>query len=306
MTTDARDQGKESARKAKVFISYSRKDIDFADRLDAALRARGFDPLIDRTEIYAFEEWWERIKALIGRADTVVFVISPDAVGSEVALKEVAEAASRNKRFAPIVCRRVDDEQVPEALRRLNYIFFDDPAQLEHSADKLAEALNTDISWIRQHTDFGEQARRWAQAKGPTGLLLRSPVLEQAERWIAARPKGAPAPTDETQAFIQRSRQAATRRRNILTGSLAAGLVLALGLAGLAYWQRGIAVEQRGIAQQSEQQAKTERDNATRNFKLAQKTADSLVIDIARGLRNVQGMSADSPSNIRAACNVRT
>jgi hypothetical protein len=130
--------------------------------------------------------------------------------------------------------------------------------------------------------------------------------LEQAERWIAARPKGAPAPTDETQAFIRRSRQAATRRRNILTGSLAAGLVLALGLAGLAYWQRGIAVEQRGIAQQNEQQAKTERDNATRNFKLAQKTADSLVIDIARGLRNVQGMSADSPSNIRAACNVRT
>jgi hypothetical protein len=49
----------------------------------------------------------------------------------------------------------------------------------------LAEALNTDISWIRQHTEFGEQARRWAQAKGPAGLLLRSPVLEQAE-WSCA------------------------------------------------------------------------------------------------------------------------
>ena len=36
--------------KAKIFISYSRKDSAFADRLEAALKARGFEPLIDRTE----------------------------------------------------------------------------------------------------------------------------------------------------------------------------------------------------------------------------------------------------------------
>ena len=94
--------------KAKVFISYSRKDIKFADRLDAALRARGFEPLIDRTDIYAFEEWWKRVEALIGRADTVVFVVSPDAVRpGTVALEEVEFAASLNKRFAPIVCLTV-------------------------------------------------------------------------------------------------------------------------------------------------------------------------------------------------------
>src|ERR1700688_3729740 len=102
--------------KDSVFISYSRKDIAFADRLEAALKLRGFEPLIDHSEIYAFEDWWKRIEALIGRADTVVFVLSPDAVASDVALKEVAHAASLNKRFAPIVCRRVEDGVVPEAL----------------------------------------------------------------------------------------------------------------------------------------------------------------------------------------------
>src|SRR6516225_3730928 len=191
--------------KLKVFISYSRKDITFADRLDAALKARGFEPLIDRTDIYAFEEWWKRVEDLIGRADTLVFVLSPDAVRpGSVSLKEVELAASLNKRFAPIVFRPVQDKDVPEALSKLNFIFFDDVARFEQSADKLAEALNTDISWIRQHTDFGEQARRWTLAKGPSGLLLRSPVLEQAERWIAARPTAAPAPTEETQTFIRR------------------------------------------------------------------------------------------------------
>jgi hypothetical protein len=39
----------EGRSKAKVFISYSRKDMAFADRLEAVLRARGFEPLIDRT-----------------------------------------------------------------------------------------------------------------------------------------------------------------------------------------------------------------------------------------------------------------
>jgi hypothetical protein len=235
--------------KAKIFISYSRKDSAFADRLEAALKARGFEPLIDRTEIYAFEDWWQRIEALIGRADTIVFVLSPDAVASDIALKELAQGAALNKRFAPIVARSVDDTTVPEPLRRLNFVFFDNPDRFEASADQLAEALQTDIGWIRQHTEFGETARRWAANDRPGGLLLRSPVLEQAERWIGSRPGGAPAPTVETQDFLAESRRAATRRRNILSGSLAAGLAVALVLAALAYWQRekAVASEQRAL-----------------------------------------------------------
>src|SRR3984957_3766280 len=164
------DEAPQAAPTARIFISYSRKDMAFADRLEGALKARGFEPLIDRTEIYAFEDWWKRIQALIGKADTVVFVLSPDAVASEIALKEVTHAASLNKRFAPIVCQRVEDRAIPEALQRLNFIFFDDPAHFEESADRLADALQTDIGWVRQHTEFGEAARRWsAQAQHPHG-----------------------------------------------------------------------------------------------------------------------------------------
>jgi WD40 repeat protein len=76
MAADSEPQ--QNAEKAKVFISYSRKDLAFADRLDTALRARGFEPLIDRSEIYAFEDWWKRIQALIAQADTIIFVLSPD------------------------------------------------------------------------------------------------------------------------------------------------------------------------------------------------------------------------------------
>jgi hypothetical protein len=264
--------------KAKVFISYSRKDIAFADRIDAALKAHGFETLIDRRDIVAFEPWWQRVEGLIGSADTVVFVLSPNAVRPDsVARKEVAFAAKLNKRFAPIVYQPVEDKLVPEELAKLNFIFFDEPARFEQSADNLAEALNTDIGWVRQHTDFGEQARRWARAKGASGLLLRSPALEQAERWIASRPPSAPAPTEETQAFIRQSRQGATRRRNVLTGSLAAGLVLALALAGIAYWQRGLAIEQRTLADEQRKQALEQRNKAllTQSRLLADRASQS-------------------------------
>jgi hypothetical protein len=224
--------------KAKVFVSYSRKDTAFADRLESALKIRGFEVFIDRHDISALEKWWKRIETLIVKADTVVFVLSPDSVASEFALKEVDFAASLNKRFAPIVYRRVDDKSVPAALAELNHIFFDDETRFEGSADRLVEALRTDIAWIRQHTEFGEAARQWSAANRPNGLLLRSPLLEEAERWIAARPEGVPAPTEETQTFIQQSRASSTRRRNTLTASLTFGLMLALGLAGYAYYQR--------------------------------------------------------------------
>ncbi len=35
---------------AKIFVSYSRKDMAFADRVGAAFTARVFEPPIDRSE----------------------------------------------------------------------------------------------------------------------------------------------------------------------------------------------------------------------------------------------------------------
>ena len=205
----------EAPTRGKVFISYSRRDLAFADRLCEALKARGFEPLIDRSDIYVFEEWWPRLQALVMQADTILFVLSPASVGSRVCGDEVNYAAGLNKRFAPLLYQKVDNKQVPEALRRLNYLHFDDPERFDHNLETLIKALTIDIDWVRKHTEWGALARRWKEAgkPGPRGLLLRPPPLEDAERWIALRPAGAPMPTEETQAFIAESRRAETRRR---------------------------------------------------------------------------------------------
>src|SRR5579871_2725507 len=233
--------------KAKIFISYSRKDMAFADRLDAVLKTRGFEPLIDRADIYAFEDWWERIKGLIAEADTIIFVLSPDAVASQICAKEIDYAASLNKRFAPIVCRRVDDNTVPQPLRRLNFVFFDDPERFELSADKVVAALETDLEWIRRQTRFGEQARQWDSVgrPGAHGLLLRPPILDEAETWLKLKPSTAPEPTESTIALIAASREAyaqeqareQTRQREIETQRNKALLSQSLFLADRANQQ---------------------------------------------------------------------
>jgi TIR domain len=85
---------------------------------------------------------------LITKADTVVFVLSPDSVASNVCRKEVAFAASLNKRFAPIVCRPVDVAVVPQELARLNFIFFEDQTLFEESAATFLRAWNSLASYV--------------------------------------------------------------------------------------------------------------------------------------------------------------
>ena len=65
----------------RVFISYSRKDIDFADQLEEALQTCGFDTIMDRQDITGGEDWKARLGELIRGTDTVVFVLSPDSAG---------------------------------------------------------------------------------------------------------------------------------------------------------------------------------------------------------------------------------
>src|SRR5258708_24896636 len=81
--------------KLRVFISYSRDDLDFADQLDIALRLQGFATSIDRHAISGGEEWQQRLGNLIREADTVVFVLSPASAGARIFGWGAAEAARR-------------------------------------------------------------------------------------------------------------------------------------------------------------------------------------------------------------------
>jgi len=78
-STEAAEPGR-----LRVFISYSRKDEDFAQELLGGLELAGFEPYLDKHDVERGADWEERLNALILMADTVVFIISPRSVRSPV------------------------------------------------------------------------------------------------------------------------------------------------------------------------------------------------------------------------------
>ena len=66
------DESAVGDHKLKVFISYSRKDEDFAQDLLAGLRVAGFEPYLDKHDIAAGEDWEARLGRLIDAADTAM------------------------------------------------------------------------------------------------------------------------------------------------------------------------------------------------------------------------------------------
>src|SRR5262245_3875167 len=113
------------AEKLKVFISYSRRDSsDFTDELVAGLEYGGFAPFLVRHDIAAGEDWEARLGGLIAQSDTVVFVVSPEAVKSERCVWEVHQTVELSKRLLPVIHKPVPDADIPEELGRLQFVRF--------------------------------------------------------------------------------------------------------------------------------------------------------------------------------------
>jgi hypothetical protein len=228
-----------ASQKLKTFISYSRRDSsDFADELVAGLELAGFAPFLDRHDIAAGEDWEVRLGGLIQEADTVVFVVSPEAVKSERCSWEVDKTLALSKRLLPVFFKAVSETDIPEKLRRLQFVRFDTGTGVTRPLAQLAEALRQDLDWIREHTRLGELAARWQARSRPTSLLLSGDELDAAKAWTAERKPDAPEITDLQRALLKASEEAdaariaesraargRTRRMRAVVGVLVIGCV---------------------------------------------------------------------------------
>lgn len=95
----------------KVFISYSRKDTDWADRIKAALESNGISCWMDRAGIKAGEKYTREIINAIKRCDVFLLVLSPNAEQSEWVPKELGKAIQYHKYIIPV---KITDFEVEE------------------------------------------------------------------------------------------------------------------------------------------------------------------------------------------------
>jgi hypothetical protein len=92
----------------EIFLSYSRLDQEFADRLSAALQEYGIPVWVDRVSIQAGDAWRAAIAHAIAECDAFLVVLSPQCVASRNVVKELSIAESRNRHIIPVMYQKCE------------------------------------------------------------------------------------------------------------------------------------------------------------------------------------------------------
>ncbi len=221
-----------------IFISYSRRDLDFAQKVVDALSEQHLDTWVDWKSIPKGQDWEQEIYRGIEQADALLFLISPDSVKSQMCNKEIAHAIRNNKRILPILLREAKTEEfrnktVRTEMERLNWIFCrrdqDDFAQAIETA---RTTIRTDYDWVGFHTMLQNKALAWERARKDGSRLLRGRELKEAEESIARLGvKTEPLLTEIQQHYVTKSRQA-VRQRQTLPYKLILALAVAIVFGG--------------------------------------------------------------------------
>ena len=106
---------------ATAFLSYSRKNKDFALKLQKDLRENQVECWIDTRDISAGKIWDREIEEAIQSCDSLILILSKDSVESDNVLDEVYHALGIGKNIIPIM---IEDCKVPYRLSRYQNIDF--------------------------------------------------------------------------------------------------------------------------------------------------------------------------------------
>ena len=252
---------------SSVFISYSRRNKEFAQKLNASLDNSGVDAWVDWEGIPLSSDWMDEITRAIEGADAFLFIITPDSLASKVCEEELLLGLKYNKKLIPILYIEPEkDSTMHESLAATNWVYMREQDDYDATLPALIETIHTDLEWVREHTRLLERAREWEDEKKNSSFLLRGSDLDAAESWMVKASEQTGREVVPLQGeYIQASRVHATQKqRNLLIG-VSLALVVSIGLAIFALIQRGVAVEQTQIAVEQSELAKANEAVAVAN-----------------------------------------
>jgi hypothetical protein len=96
-----------------VFISYSRRDKEFTDRLLTSLEAHGYSVWCDRSAIQGGQLWQEEIVLGIEKCHCFILILSANSATSANVVKELSLAETNGKHILPVA---IDDVAIPPTM----------------------------------------------------------------------------------------------------------------------------------------------------------------------------------------------
>ena len=220
----------------KIFISYSRRDLQIADSFVAELGAQNFEVVIDRRNLPYGEEWQKELADFIRSSDTVLWLISEASLASKWVKWELGEVERLKKRLVPVRIASIDPDALPESLGKIHALPAEDVFDFSRHLPLLIQTLNTNAAWLKEATRLSDRASQWKAKDQDEAQLLRGRALSEAEGWVATKPASAPAINSEILDLLLHSRQGVSRRQR---RTVLLSLLLAVGGVSLAIyaWQ---------------------------------------------------------------------
>jgi WD40 repeat protein len=220
---------------ADVFISYSRHDAEFVQRLNNAFVSANRVVWIDWQSIARGEDWWREIQSGIESADVFICVLTENWLTSSVCHDELAYARQKHKRVIPLIRQRIEAdierrakgswmdqpyERVArenwEMLRHLQWVFFDKDERFTAEFAALLESLEVDQPYLKAHTRYLNRALEWERSNRNPSYLLEGDELIFAEAWLAEGQVKEPPPSQEHHDFIAESRRAEDENQAVM------------------------------------------------------------------------------------------
>ncbi len=243
-----------------VFVSYSRRDSEFARRVNDALQIQGKTTWFDQESIVAGStDFQQEINRGIESSDHFLFIISPAAIASPYCAEEVEYAATLHKRIITVLYQATEPSLLPPALAAVQWIDFNQNAgDFNANFSILLRTLENDPEYLRTHTWLLTRALEWEHKHRDEGLLLRGQALQDISEWLLSSETKSPQPTTLQRDYVTSANGSEIQRQRLLLRLQRLGLGGISIMAGVAIAAGLLAVKQSHKADRLERTAQQE------------------------------------------------
>lgn len=168
----------------QIFISYSRRDKAFIEKLLGYLNSKEYKTWLDTKDILPSTQWLQILLNAIEQSSVFLMVISENSLCSEICLIELKHASELGKKIIPVVIGDITGMEIPEVLQSIQWVTWNNDDSLANNLERVNTAILIDLDWHILHTSIGMQTDFWKRNNETNDILLRGNMLLNAEAWI--------------------------------------------------------------------------------------------------------------------------
>lgn len=172
-----------AARQSQIFLSFSRQDNLFVEKLRDALTQAGFNLWVADDDLLIGTDWSDAIEKALRDSVAMIVVLSPPAIQSEWVRKEYGYFLVSKKPLLPIMAARTE---LPFDLQRIQYLDFTNGIN-ERNLSQLTRALRSlldSLEGVSQEQAVVEPPRkgRQEQTVQQPRTVVNAPVAKTSKR----------------------------------------------------------------------------------------------------------------------------